>query len=316
MNISEVDFSKFKAAMFDYDGTLTQRSEFAPPDELVELMIKLTSDGFPIAICTGRQLESFERRFGVYFEKFSQEALKNFYLFGENGAIGYKYDSGHGEEGGFVEIHRGQWPDEIPKDEFKRDLLEATSDIAEYVDGHEIPFVLRPINALNIPIDDVHVGSDLIFDALDKFIPQYKYVDPDSGESYKASDYLHYGNSGLGCIVVPASSDKDSAIKAFHSYLFGGGSDGDEGEGDCREIMVVGDNPNLGGNDHYFLKGTFGTSFTVGRESEDLVCGGDGDCGLCYENFRDFPVKVYRGEERLFHSDGTVYLLRKVLDAR
>jgi len=283
--------------MFDYDGTLTRRGEFVPSDELVATLDKIAASGVPVAVCTGRQLESFERRFGPHFEQLSPEAQKNFYLFGENGAIGYKYDF---DQKKFVEIYMGAWPLEIPKDLFRDDLMKAMADIAEYVDGHRIPFVLRPINALHISIEEVHKGSDLIFEALDKFIPAYEYHNDEHEKTYRASDFLHYGNSGLGCIVVPAQADKDSAIKAFYEYLSREGIvDFEEDDGKCREIMVVGDNPGVGGNDHFFLKGTYGTAYSVGRIEDDAP------------EEAEFPIKVLdENGERLFHGEGTLYLLK------
>ena len=291
--------------MFDYDGTLTMRSEFVPSDELVAVLNDLAENGVPIAVCTGRQLESFQRRFGPHVEQLSHKARENFYFFGENGAIGYKYDASAGGEGewSFKEIYRGEWPSEIPKEKFREDLLAATAHISEPVEGHEIPFVLRPINALEIPIEDVHRISDDIFEALDKFIPAYEVKDPENGEVYRASDYLHYGNSGLGCIVGPASADKDGAIKAFYEYLRDVGGEGgvefEEDDGRCREILVVGDNPCVRGNDHFFLNGTYGTSFTVGLEDDDLE--------------GEVPGKVFdKNGQRLFHGEGTLYLLKEL----
>ena len=291
-------FPKFKAVMFDYDGTLTQRGEFDPSEELVATIDRIAASGIKVAVCTGRQLESFEGRFGPHFEKLSPEAQKNFYLFGENGAIGYRYDF---EKKEFVEIYSGSWPLEIPKDIFREEMLKDLSDIAEPVGGHRIPFVLRPINALKIPIEEVHKGSDVIEVALREFIGNYEYTNIEDGQTYLAADYLHYGNSGLGCIVVPANADKDSAIKAFYEYLSREGLvDFEEKDGKCREIMVVGDNPDVSGNDHYFLKGIYGTAFTVGRLEDDAPEGSE------------FPIKALdENGKRIFHGEGTLFLLKK-----
>ena len=51
---------KFKAAMFDFDGTLTEKGEYHPPQEIADALVNL-SQKMPIGFCTGRQLESFKK---------------------------------------------------------------------------------------------------------------------------------------------------------------------------------------------------------------------------------------------------------------
>ena len=51
---------KYKAAMFDFDGTITGKGQYYPSAEMVDTLVRL-SQIMPIGFCTGRQLESFER---------------------------------------------------------------------------------------------------------------------------------------------------------------------------------------------------------------------------------------------------------------
>lgn len=301
-----VDFSKIKAVMFDFDGTITKKGEFMPSIDMVDTLIALAEKGLPIAVCSGRQLESFIRRFGPNFERFSEKAKKYFYIFGENGAVGYHYDIRKKE---YVNFYSGTWPRQIPKATFKKALLEASADIAELVIGHNISLVLRPIEALELPIEEVNRISAEIYDFLAKFIENYEVYDKSSGRKYRAKDYLHFGNSGLGCLVCPHDADKDRAIVEFHKYLFGGNCD----DG-CREILTVGDNPSLHGNDYYFLRGEYGTPFTVGHPEDDLKT--LGSCCHCEDSGCPdaYPFKVFdKKGKRLFNSEGTLYLLKEVL---
>lgn len=275
----------FKAVMFDYDGTITKKGEFAPSEEMNSILLALCEKGFPIAVCTGRQLTSFVKRSEKIFEKFSEKAKENFYVFAENGAIGYKYDSASKE---YKMFYMGQWPAEVPKESFKKGLIEATRDIAEDVGEHFVPIVLRPLDALSLSIDEIYAISDKIFEVTKKFI-----------EASDAKNYLRYGNSGLGCIICPANADKDAAIKVFYEFLRDQrGVVFNEDDGKYREIMVIGDNPQVGGNDHFFLNGKYGTPYTVGTEENDTPA-----------------AKVVFGENgvRLYRDEATIHLLQGLL---
>lgn len=276
----------FKAVMFDYDGTITKKGEFAPSEEMNAVLRELCEKGFPVAVCTGRQLTSFVRRSEKIFENFSEKARENFYVFAENGAIGYKYDISSKE---YRMFYMGQWPSEVPKESFKKNLLEATKDIAEDVGEHLIPIVLRPIDALSLSIDEVYAISDKIFSVIKKFV-----------EGGDAKNYLRFGNSGLGCLVYPASADKDSAIKIFYEFLKNErGVVFEEDNGKYQEIMVIGDNPQVGGNDHFFLNGVYGTPYTVGTEENDTTAA---------------KVVFDKNGARLYRDEATLYLLRGLLD--
>gem|GEM_PF-734743 len=321
MKISEIDFGKFKAAMFDYDGTLTERGVWVVDDEIAGRMGELLRVGFPIAVCTGRQLNSFAGRFRVTFdyirEKFGDEAVRNLYLLAENGAVGYEFKasasgpsaSGASAEDGWEMFYMAKWPEEVPKEDFESRLYALLKDKVEIL-THHVPIVLAPLGRQKMTIDELNVASLEVFKITSDFMQTYEAVGG-SGEAGKAglkktaADFLHIGDSGLGCLVCPAEGDKDSAIRVFWEFLkehgvrgvnFSEKSVADGGA--CREIMVAGDSPQKNGNDYYFLNGRYGTAFSVG---------GDPEPGS------EWPVVVVDEQgRRLLNSDGTLYLLNKL----
>jgi len=280
-----VDFGKFKVAMFDYDGTLTNPGVWEVDKEIALAIGRLLVKNFPVAVCTGRQIESFEKRFGEMIgsirNEFGDEVLVNLYLLAENGAVGYEYKKGKWEM-----FYIAKWPEEIPRDDFEKKLYELVKDKAEIL-SHLVPIVIAPLGRLYMKFEDIKKKSAEIFRIAKKFI-----------KKYGAEDYLHIGDSGLGCLICPADGDKDSAIKVFYEFLKGKKGVKFEEDSTCREILVAGDNPQKGGNDYYFLNGKYGTPFTVGFDPE---------------NGAEFPLKVFdKSEKQLLNRDGTLYLLNLI----
>lgn len=285
-----VDFGKFKAAMFDYDGTLTNPGIWQVDEKVAGAIGRLLVKNFPVAVCTGRQIESFEKRFGEMIElirsDFGEDALGNLYLMAENGAVGYEYKIGNSGAGKWEMFYIAKWPEEISRTDFEKKLYELVKDKAEIL-SHLVPIVIAPLGRLEMKFEDVKKKSAEIFKIAEKFI-----------KDYGARDYLHIGDSGLGCLICPANGDKDTAIKVFYEFLkdkkgvkFAEGSP-------YREILVAGDNPQKGGNDYYFLNGKYGTPFTV-----------EGDHG----NGAKFPLKVFdKSGKQLLNGNGTLYLLKQM----
>ena len=339
-DFSKIDFRFFKAAMFDYDGTLTKSGAFLLSNKIAQRIGKLASRGFPVAVCTGRQLTSFVKRFEITKEfltkKFGIKTLENIYLLGENGAVGYQFDA---KKNKYKMFYKAKWPREIPKEKFQKDLEKVLNGKAEILD-HSVPIVLRPANGLNLSFKLLNKRSAELYKIISKFIKGYcvreyrttkEHVG--GGKIYKALDYLHYGNSGLGCLICPALGDKDTAIKVFYKFLkdkrgikFTGDSEClngcsigcynyySNGQSDCRndshfmEIMVVGDNPQKSGNDYYFLNGRYGTPFTVG----ETVISGKNSPRASAKN--SFPIAIFdRRGKQLLNEDGTLYLLDRLV---
>lgn len=328
MKLSEIDFGKFKAAMFDYDGTLTERGVWVVDDEVAGRMGELLRVGFPIAVCTGRQLNSFVGRFRVTFDyirgKFGDEAVRNLYLLAENGAVGYEFDLAEGAsaEGASAEdnwkmFYMLKWPKEVPKEDFEARLYALLKGKVEIL-THHVPIVLAPLGRQKMSIDELNKASVEVFKIASDFMKSYEVgVEAGTAAGKTAMDFLHIGDSGLGCLVCPAEGDKDSAIRIFWEFLKERGMHGVRGVrgvhgvrgvnfsekcvaegGACREIMVAGDSPQKNGNDYYFLNGRYGTAFSVGSDPEPGS---------------EWPVVVV--DElggRLLNSRGVLYLLNKL----
>lgn len=284
---------KFKAAMFDFDGTLTEKGENYPTKEVADALVNL-SQKIPIGFCTGRQLESFEKRALAHLlEEVSDVELRsrfleNLYLFAENGALGYDFNSAKND---FEEIYRVEWPEDfIGREKLRSILNEAVKEYGKILyNAHKIVVVMgsKYYYEENADVDKVYELTEKIYeitlDVLKKINPNYER-------------YVHVGNSGIGVIVSPASGDKDGAIEKFGQFLTKTrGMDFDPG---YHEIMVVGDSAQVGGNDFYFLNGRFGTPFSVG------------------EILPDNPLlqSVFdKNGQKLLHASGTLELIKRLL---
>lgn len=302
-SFKKIDFKSFKAAMFDYDGTLTAKGAYSIEPKIIEKIAELASNGFPIGICTGRQLESFLRRFKdiqkEIAKKYGVKTLENIYLLGENGAVGYYFNL---KKNKYRIFYQTSWPKEIPKVEFKRKLKEKMEKVIEIM-GHKVPIVIRPLD-IDIPIDEIYEASYEIYKISVKFINGYQVKNLKTGKIYKAKNYLHCGNSGLGCLICPHDADKDTAIKKFYEFLKKKrGVKFNPKDKHLREIMVVGDSPQKGGNDYYFLNGKYGTAFSVDEESNSKTSA----------NFSKMPYPVIdKKGKKLYHNKGALYLLNQL----
>jgi hydroxymethylpyrimidine pyrophosphatase-like HAD family hydrolase len=282
----------FKAALFDFDGTVTLEGEYAPTKEISFALLKLARK-MPIGFCTGRQLESFVERGLSYIlevldEKDHPDLLKNLFLFAENGAVGYAFNT---KANDFEEFYRVDWPEEfIEKEEFKSDLGLAVAEHGMlYQKAHKIVVVVRTKHHYDDwrDMQEIYSSSAKIYDVACKLLKQF---DPDY------ENYLHVGNSGIGVVIGPANGDKDEGIRRFGKFLRD--EKNFELGAELREILAVGDRPIYGGNDHYFLKGDVGTPYSVG----DLVEGAQ------------FPLPVLDSAgQRLLHAEGSVNLINSIL---
>lgn len=282
------DKSSFKAAMFDFDGTVTEKGEYTPPKVLADRLVGL-SQKIPIGFCTGRQLESFQRHgLNELLREIDPDLrrafLENLFLFAENGAIGYDFNT---EKEVFEEFYRVEWPEEfIPKEVLKKQLKEAIKDLGDvYDNAHRVVIVMRTNlhDVITREVEEVYALSARIYEVTRNILENV---------SAGFEQYLHAGNSGIGVIIGPANGDKDQAIKRFGELLTT--QRGVKFEPNFRDILVIGDSPQIGGNDHYFLQGTFGTAYTVGDHLEG----------------KEFPIPVTdKSGERLFNAKGTLHLV-------
>jgi len=279
--------------MFDFDGTVTEKGSIAPSAEMAKFLYELACR-MPIAFCTGRQKSSFEEHglkiilSNIEVSK-RQKFLENLYLISENGSIGYAFNTDTDE---YEEFYRVAWPEELVNRKWLMDELAGrTEGLGKmHYDKHEVVVVIGSKGrGEDVNIQDVYETSDKIYDIVVNFL---KEISP----NYE--DFVTVGNSGIGVVIVPKNGDKDYGILKFGELL----KEKRKMDFDAklREILVVGDNPQIGGNDHEFLKGTYGTPYNVG---ENVLDG-------------NFPLNVYdENGERLLHAPGTIYLIGKLLNS-
>ncbi len=296
--IEDSEKALFKAAMFDFDGTVTEKGVYTPSQKMADTLVKL-AQRMPIAFCTGRQLESFVNHgLNSLIEEIKPEMLKpfleNLCLMAENGSIGYYFDM---KKNKFEEFYRISWPkDFIDKEKLKLMLLEAIKDYgylhhSEEYPSHRVSIVLTTLLASIPPeerdINEVYRLSGEIFK---KTIELLEKLDPDYEK------FVHVGNSGIGVLITPANGDKDTGIKKFAEFLKEKRNISFDEK--AREILVAGDSHQRSGNDYYFLKGDFGTPFTVGEA--DILAPSPK------------PVLDKNGK-KLLNSKGTIYLIQSIL---
>ncbi len=282
----------FKAAMFDFDGTLTEKGHHSPSKEIADALVNL-SQKMPIGFCTGRQLESFERRaLSKLLEHVSDEErprfMENLYLFSENGAIGYDFNPAIKD---FEEIYRIEWPSEfIDREKLRTILNEEVKEYGEILyNAHKIVVVMgtKFYYEDKPAIDKVYELADKIYDVV---LGVLKKINPDYLK------YVHVGNSGIGVIISPANGDKDEAVEQFGKFL--SENRGMKFDSKYSEILTAGDSAQVGGNDFYFLSGRFGTPYSVGE--------------ILPDNPKLQSVKDENGK-RILHSKGTLKLIQTLL---
>lgn len=276
---------KFKAVMMDFDGTVTKKGSNVPSKKMIETLIEVAKK-VPIAFCTGRQLESFKRRgFKAILKSISPKdckVLENIFLIGENGSMGYYYDKKICD---YKEFYRAKWPEKfVSKRKLSKIITSRIAKFGEIIKGHRVVMVLRGGEVEQLSINKIYKNSAEIFKICHKTLS-------DLNQNYEK--YLHIGDSGLGVIICPADGDKDTGIKKFADFLakkkkikFGK---------NYREMLVIGDSAKKGGNDYYFLKGIYGTPFTVGFHDPKAKI--------------PYPAINPNGK-RLLHDTGTIMLLQ------
>jgi hydroxymethylpyrimidine pyrophosphatase-like HAD family hydrolase len=281
---------KFKAVMMDFDGTVTKKGSVFPSKKMIQTLIAVAKK-MPIAFCTGRQLESFQKRgLSAILKEIPRSEknviLSNMFLLGENGAMGYSFDQKIGK---YKEFYRAKWPDKfLKKSKLKKMIGTQIEKYGEIINEHRVIVVMRAHRMDKSTVKEIYEKSAKMFEICDKTLSEYD-------KNYEK--YLHLGDSGIGVIVCPAKGDKDASIEKFAKFLaqkkamkFGK---------NFKEILVIGDSAKKGGNDYYFLQGKYGTPFTVGYY----------DKKSCYPS----PV-LNSNNKRLLNDDGTIYLLDHILD--
>ncbi len=278
---------QYKAVMMDYDGTVTEKGQPIPPKEMLDKIIRMT-EKIPVAFCTGRQLESFEKHgLKTIIENIEAskrvDVLKNIFLIAENGSMGYFFNKNTQE---YEEFYRVGWPDNfVKKSQLMEQLQEEISDYGKVYSVHRVVLVMGA-HFEDRDIEKTYKRSAEIHRIVEQ---KLSAIDPEFEK------YLHIGDSGIGVIVCPANGDKDTGIKRFAEFL--SDTRGIHFDSKASEILVIGDSAKKGGNDFYFLQGKYGTPYTVGDHEDPLN--------------PPSPVLSKSGK-RLFHVDGTISLLDNI----
>ncbi|MFA5948323.1 MAG: HAD-IIB family hydrolase [Candidatus Gracilibacteria bacterium] len=281
---------KYASVILDFDGTVTKKGSKTPSEKMVKTIIE-TAKKMPIAFCTGREIASFKTH-GVYEivkglpVKEKTEVLKNIYLLAENGSLGYKFNSVKKD---YEEFYRVSWPEKfIEKEKLMKIFAEKISAYGEVINIHKIVLVIRAYHDENTYVDELYSRSKKIFNICKRILQKLD-------KNYEK--YLHIGDSGIGVILCLADGDKNFAIKRFADFLR---KERKMKIGvKAREILVIGDSAQKSGNDYYFLKGDFGTPYTVGYYQS--------------KNKLPKPVIDNKSKKRLLHEKGTCYLLENNL---
>lgn len=271
--------------MFDFDGTVTCKGTPVPSKKMIKTLIK-TALKVPIAFCTGRQISSFIKHglseiLAEIKPEHKKDFLKNLFLISENGSIGYFFND---KTNDFKEFYRAKWPNKfMDRKKFIELENKTISKFGAVLTSHRIVAVSTAHYHKQLPIDKLYGFSNKIYKEIKKML---KKINP------HYEKYVHIGNSGIGVIVCPANADKDRGIAEFAKYLKR--KRGLKIGKKAREILVIGDSAKKDGNDYYFLKGKYGTPFTVGEFNEK----------------RKYPqITRDKNGKKLMYEKGTNYLL-------
>lgn len=234
----------FRAAMFDYDGTLTDlRHGSVPPVAVADALNDLTARGVALGLCSGRPLPQALEKLQLVLREGFENNKKHWFICVENGGAGYAYDRDRGD---FVEVYREKWPEELfSQKEFEAKARELFVDHSDYIFMHESCLIVRP---LHYPTLD-SAGLIAATDELEK-------IGAELLRETKTEDFLTLGNSGLGLVILLKSADKGRAAREFGKLL--------GLREPFSEIALFGDRPMKHGNDEGMLNGSIGTPFTVG----------------------------------------------------
>lgn len=267
----------FRAAIFDYDGTLTDPHFGSQPPQELCLMLQRLSREIPMALCSGRVLSHALPKLQLLLGEHFSELQKNWFLFLENGGVGYRFENGE-----YVEMYHVAWPEMLfPKAKFDELIQEFFAGKVDYIDLQPSCVVMSPLHYHTLaPAELLEAVDDLEKMASEFF------------EKYELNSFLRIGNSAVGLIFYGKDGDKDRGTQEFGKLL--GLSV------PYREILAVGDRPVGNGNDRAFLCGEFGTPFTVGDVVGGVVPGGN------------LPYPVMSGDTRMTGPLATLHLLEQL----
>ncbi len=236
----------FKAAAFDVDGTLTHFARFIIPSFVAETLVGIP-EHIPRAICTGRDLDFIQTqlRHICSHSQNPEEELKRWWIFAENGTVGYRWNSKKKDYEVWCEVN---WPKEP-----QQDTLEAFS---KDVLGSQGVFILR-----NHTVVVRHPDWVYLWPRLTRFMSKRSHKKlVNILEKNRWGDSFRVQDSGIGNVILPIEGGKGNAMKRWSKML----------KLPIKDILVVGDQAAPGENDEDFLNGHNGTAFSVGTLTENL----------------------------------------------
>lgn len=271
----------YPGAVFDIDGTLTNRGQEFIPDFVLEVLANIGLK-VPVAVCTGRNLQLALEKIAPVFARASDAARcqNNWILICENGNIGYAYNS---LKKNYDEIFRIHWPySEIEKINLFKEIKGILGNKTGECFMNPVTIVFRPNNADQI--DNVELA---------KRSRELANIIQDHLRKIDHKKLLKIGDSGIGVIIFNHIGNKEIGAEKFAEFLR---AKGFEIGPDGRELLIVGDQPGPMGNDEGFLNGKFGTAFTVGETNGDKI----------------YPLPVFENKQIIKGPHATVSLLNRL----
>ncbi len=236
----------FKAVAFDVDGTLTHFARFTIPTFMAEALVKIPSN-IPRAICTGRDLRFIHTQL-LHICAHSlnpDKEIERWSVFAENGGVGYHWNARKKDFEPWFEIPWPKTPSKDTVEAFGKDKLGSTG-----------IFMLRE-NTIVVRHPDWYYLST----AFTRFMSKRNhhklervFIKNEWDKTFLIQD------SGIGNVILPRESGKGNAMQRWSKDL----------KIPLQDILVVGDQPKVGGNDEDFLSGKNGSAFTVGDLTHTL----------------------------------------------
>lgn len=265
----------YKAIAFDIDGTLTEFARFTIPDSMMMALNALPPQ-LPLLLCTGRPFEFIKGKINniIRHAQDPEAARKQWTIIADNGGSAYTYNE---KKDDYEALFHVPWPEEriaqetlraFIKDRFGWHVVTDTREHTMVVIYHKhlylFPRLVRQLSG--------HTAKQLnaLFTEMD------------------LHQVLKVQNSGLGSLIIPIESGKGHAIErwAKHAKI------------DLKDVLCIGDSPQVGGNDEDFLSGNYGVPFSVGKQTPKLY---------------PLPVLDEKGK-KLWGPKGTEYLVRHLFN--
>jgi len=246
---------RFRACMFDFDGTLVERGYHMPVPTYIAEILRDVSRLVPMAICTTRPFRDAIRHAGELFGDTFDEVKSHWTWFCESGGCGYAYDEASDS---YSELYRVPWPEkQLPRLHFEQLVREEFDGLVDGLSLHPSVIILRPKDYATMTGNQM---ADICHFLEKKGLALLK--------EHGLEDTIRLANSSLGVFFFSPEGDKNRGVIEFGNFLRSKGVALDE---HLRDILLFGDRPMRHGNDEYFLNGLLGTPVSVGEDVPDRV---------------------------------------------